>query len=152
MRFRTKKEGFTLIEMLVVVAIIGLLSSAVLVGLNDARQRARDARRISDLRQIQNGLELYYNSNGRYPPNEVYGTLDANLPKDPQGGEYYYVAKNSQFYVLGACLEKKAPSGAEGYTKDQEIEIENSPLPQPPTCNCKDKDSYCVSIGEKKEL
>ncbi|PIT91375.1 hypothetical protein COU17_01105 [Candidatus Kaiserbacteria bacterium CG10_big_fil_rev_8_21_14_0_10_49_17] len=60
-------RGFTLIELLVVIAIIGLLSSVVLASLNSARAKARDARRVSDLKQLQLALELYYDSNGSYP-------------------------------------------------------------------------------------
>lgn len=62
-----KNKGFTLIELLVVIAIIGILSSVVLASLNSARAKARDARRISDLKQISLALELYYDSNRSYP-------------------------------------------------------------------------------------
>jgi len=62
-----KKKGFTLIELLVVVAIIGLLSSIVLASLNSARIRARDAKRLSDIHQIQIALELYFDDNSEYP-------------------------------------------------------------------------------------
>lgn len=61
-------SGFTLIELLVVVAIIGILASIVLVSLNGARMKARDARRISDLKAIQTALELYATTHGKYPP------------------------------------------------------------------------------------
>lgn len=64
-----KQKGFTLIELLVVIAIIGLLASVVLVSLNGARQKARVARRVADLKQITTALELYYNdNNSQYPP------------------------------------------------------------------------------------
>jgi type II secretion system protein G len=62
-----KQKGFTLIELLVVISIIGLLASVVLVSLNGARAKARDARRIADLHQMVVALELYYNANGFYP-------------------------------------------------------------------------------------
>ena len=61
------KKGFTLIELLVVIAIIGLLSTLSVVALNGARARARDAKRISDIKQIQTALEMYYNENNAYP-------------------------------------------------------------------------------------
>ncbi len=61
------KKGFTLIELLVVISIIGLLSSVVLTSVNSARAKARDARRITDLKQIQTALEFYYDTNGSYP-------------------------------------------------------------------------------------
>lgn len=64
---QNKKRGFTLIELLVVIAIIGILSSVVLASLNSARLKARDAQRLSEVRQLQTALELYYNENGHYP-------------------------------------------------------------------------------------
>ncbi|HEQ78172.1 MAG TPA: prepilin-type N-terminal cleavage/methylation domain-containing protein, partial [Euryarchaeota archaeon] len=65
--FNNSKKGFTLIELLVVISIIGLLSSVILASLNTARSKARDAQRISDLKQIQLALELYRDENGVYP-------------------------------------------------------------------------------------
>jgi len=64
-----KKEirGFTLIELLVVIAIIGLLSTMAVVALNNARQKARDAKRVSDIKQIQTALELFFNDASSYP-------------------------------------------------------------------------------------
>ncbi len=62
-----KNKGFTLIELLVVLSIISLLSSIVLAALNDARAKARDARREMDIRQIQTALELYRDDHGEYP-------------------------------------------------------------------------------------
>src|SRR3989344_3217427 len=60
------KGGFTLIEILIVVSIIGLLASIIFVGLGSSRARGRDARRIADLSSIKTGLELYFSKNGRY--------------------------------------------------------------------------------------
>ncbi|QQG52163.1 MAG: prepilin-type N-terminal cleavage/methylation domain-containing protein [Candidatus Falkowbacteria bacterium] len=67
------KKGFTLIELLVVIAIIGLLSTMSVLALNQARARARDAKRISDVKQIQTALELYYNEEGSYPASVTTG-------------------------------------------------------------------------------
>ena len=65
----TQKENkaFTLIELLVVIAIIGLLATVVMVSLNSARKKARDARRLQDMKEITTALELYYDDHGRYP-------------------------------------------------------------------------------------
>ncbi|MCF7860399.1 prepilin-type N-terminal cleavage/methylation domain-containing protein [Patescibacteria group bacterium] len=62
------KKGFTLIELLVVIAIIGLLSTLSVLALNSARARSRDAKRITDIKQIQTAVEMYYNDAGVYPP------------------------------------------------------------------------------------
>jgi prepilin-type N-terminal cleavage/methylation domain-containing protein len=64
---KKNQKGFTLIELLVVIAIIGLLSTLSVVALNSARARARDARRLSDIQQIQSALEMYYNDSNAYP-------------------------------------------------------------------------------------
>jgi general secretion pathway protein G len=62
-----KRKGFTLIELLVVIAIIGLLSTLAVVALTGARAKARDARRLSDVKQIQTALDLYYADQNTYP-------------------------------------------------------------------------------------
>ncbi len=63
------KTGFTLIELLVVIGIIGILSSIVLVSVNQARMKARDARRKSDLIQLRTALHLYYSKKNNYVEN-----------------------------------------------------------------------------------
>ena len=69
-----KEKGFTLIELLVVIAIIGTLSGIVLVSLGGARQRARDAQRFSDMRQVVTAQEMYYGINESYQTGTATGT------------------------------------------------------------------------------
>lgn len=76
------KNGFTLIELLVVVAIIGLLASVVLASLNSARAKARDARRKSDLREIEKALEFDYDKRGAYTQPES-ACADTSIGNDP---------------------------------------------------------------------
>jgi type II secretion system protein G len=61
------KKGFTLIELLVVIAIIGLLATLAVVALQNARQKSRDAKRVSDIKQLQTALDLFYSDNNSYP-------------------------------------------------------------------------------------
>jgi len=61
------KKGFTLVELLVVIAIIGILSTLSVVSLNSARAKSRDARRLSDIKQIRTALDMYYDSSSTYP-------------------------------------------------------------------------------------
>ena len=125
-----KKRGFTLIELLVVIAIIGILASIIMVNLVTARQKARDAKRIADIKNIQLSLEEYYNDNLKYPTNIYTGGLSptymSSVPYDPnasvpctdgtQSGCYAYSAATNGLgtncttnppakYHLGAALE-----------------------------------------------
>ena len=105
------RSGFTLIELLVVISIIGLLASVVLTSLNSARTSAQDAKRVSDLNQLQKSIELYYHNTGSYPASDgwvhnssgqtLYDALVSNyiaqIPIDPTpdtsgggGGSNFY--------------------------------------------------------------
>ncbi len=64
---QTLRSGFTLIELLVVIAIISLLASIVLIGLMQARQKSRNAKRLADMTQMNTALELYFAQNKGYP-------------------------------------------------------------------------------------
>jgi len=92
------KKGFTLVELLIVIAIIGVLSTIAFVSLNRARSKARDAKRIADVRQLQSALELFYNdqTEPEYPMVTATRTIDstvlsstyvATLPTAPTPGD-----------------------------------------------------------------
>ncbi len=123
------QKGFTLIELLIVVAIIGILAALLMTNFVGVRERARDAQRKSDIRQLQSALELYRSDNGTYPQTNagVYklNTVDCptpggltyngttymkKIPCDPTGissyntGNYYYTSDGST-YTLAACIE-----------------------------------------------
>ena len=122
------RKGFTLIEILIVVAIIAILASVVLVGLGPTQQAGRDARRLSDLRGVQTALELYFGKCGIYPGSAtcvaggpgadwsgatgLAGVLNTvagikSFPSDPSSDRTYsyaYNAGNSQ-YIIAAALE-----------------------------------------------
>jgi prepilin-type N-terminal cleavage/methylation domain-containing protein len=127
-------KGFTLIEVLIVVGIIGLLASVVLSGLGSVRSRGRDARRAADLRQVQQGLELYYTREQFYPnENSWDGLRDAlkganigitNISNDPLCRDnndttcenYEYITVSDQEYILKALLEdKQSPLAKDSY-------------------------------------
>jgi general secretion pathway protein G len=156
MCIKLKTRGFTLIELLVVVAIIGILSSVVLASLSSARAKARDSRRLSDMRQIQNALELYYNNTGHYPVNTdndnsgwdtgCYGAGDpfitpletdgdiSKTPCDPtitsQSGGYSYYRYTSGSY--GCDVSK----GAYYILGVRDMETTGNPYPSSPGWSC----------------
>jgi prepilin-type N-terminal cleavage/methylation domain-containing protein len=69
--------GFTLLELLVVVAIIGLISSIAFVSMQHARAEARDVKRLADVDAIRTALELYYDDYGIYPDYHICNNLPA---------------------------------------------------------------------------
>lgn len=128
---RKNEKGFTLIEILVVIAIIGALSALLVPNYMSTRERARDSQRKSDLKQIQKALEMYRQdqnpplyptaSAGRFGTcNNPFGSSTVymnKIPCDPLGPTpYYYLPNNSTLtYTLCACIENKAdPEATDG--------------------------------------
>jgi prepilin-type N-terminal cleavage/methylation domain-containing protein len=83
MKKHTLQKGFTLIELLVVVAIIALLAATILGSLNGARQKAKDARRQSELSSMRAQAELYYNNFGSYNTTPSVVDCGASLIVEP---------------------------------------------------------------------
>ncbi len=129
------QQGFTLLEILVVMIIVGVL---VALGINSylsAQIKARDGARKSDLRQITEGLEMYYNDKGTYPTSTVEGLIEGELaaggtevydwgddfhdpdndnsvymtelPQSPGGGSYFYESSDGTYYYIFALLENE---------------------------------------------
>jgi type II secretion system protein G len=124
------KKGFTLLELLIVITILGILATLVSGNLMNSLKRGRDAKRKEDLQQIQKAIELYYEDNKQYPTaQEVsFGSALKNpdasinkvymqkLPKDPSDYfTYLYVVstiKNTNDgYFLYTTLENDQDSG-----------------------------------------
>ena len=112
---RNKNKGFTLIELLVVIAIIGLLASVVLLALNGARAKARDAKRIADIRQMASAMELYFNDINGYPTMTA-GTLITTsvLGQPPINPNYIGLIPTAPTPADGSCLATNV-QGANAY-------------------------------------
>lgn len=118
--------GFTLVELLIVIAIIGILSTVLMVNFVGIRERARDAKRKSDLRQMQAALELYRTDNGAYPigslncgsPLEVGSKrYMTKIPSDPLTASCYtYTSGDGVTYTYYGCLENTNDSEKDGTT------------------------------------
>ncbi|MDO8500177.1 MAG: type II secretion system protein [bacterium] len=116
-----RSKGFTLIEMLVVIAIAGVLLAGVLVLFQGARTKGRDATREENIKTIQNALSLYVTNRGIYPVYDGYltgsdsvSTLLKNddalpaMPLDPLDSgsfRYQYISVNGATYLIKYYLE-----------------------------------------------
>lgn len=148
-----KIKGFTLIELLVVIAIIGLLATMAIMALNGAKKKARDTRRLADMKQIMTALDLYYDQYGDYPTsdndgcggwdvgnldysfmtNKLPGIMD-NIPRDQiatgncNGYRYYRYGAGSY-----GCPVTKGNYYVLGITN---METSGNPYPNSPGWSC----------------
>ncbi len=101
---KLNKKGFTLIELLVVIAIIGILAAIVLVSLNSARNKGYDTEIKSEIAQIRDDIELYYDDNGgSYSGYTIPSTLTP--PKCSSDTSYQIaISTDGQKYAVWADL------------------------------------------------
>jgi len=80
-------KGFTLVELIVVVALVSMIASLSLVALNpaDIFARSRDSKRLSDLAFLTNAFERYNIDNGVYPDSAAIMRVSSFLPQDQTG-------------------------------------------------------------------
>ena len=126
MKYKIQK-GFSLIELMVVISIIGFIASVILLGVANARQKARDAKRVADMRLVSTLLENYFNSNRLYPTQSSPALMSSVLstplgvamgnapyPADTAAcaaangsfiwNDYVYTSTNGTSYTITFCL------------------------------------------------
>lgn len=162
---RTDSKGFTLIEMVIVIAVIGILMGIAFGGVRNVQGSARDTKRQSDLKTVQTYLELYYNKFGHYPGDKAGATGNEvnvawgdfrtimetsgivqngakDIPNDPLTVNTYYYSSSktddeNTTYVLGTKMERGIPSSSvDGNTTGKILSIDS--------LTCK-KDIYCIT-------
>lgn len=128
---KKRQSGFTIIELLIVIVVIGILAALVLNAFGNIQERARDTERRSDINGLHAQLELYYQDNGSYPTGATAtptrgeieaaftasggaANLTADLLVDPNqvdinaGGDYSYTnpaVGDGSSYTLSATME-----------------------------------------------
>ena len=116
-----KEGGFTLLELLIVIVIIGILALLIIPNITSAPKKARDTKRKTDLTTLRKGLEEYFVNNNVYPAALTDLTTGSapivkTLPTDPKNsGAFVYTytpANTNSTYTLNACLENDQDSGA----------------------------------------
>jgi general secretion pathway protein G len=120
-------QGFTLIELMVVILIIGLLATIVVQNLRSATDRAKRVKAQADISQIKSGLDRYYLDAGSYPtsdqglnalmtaptsgniPHDWEGPYLEKIPPDPWGNAYFYQSDGTNY-----TLKSFGADGVEG--------------------------------------
>jgi general secretion pathway protein G len=128
------EDGFTLIELMVVILIIGLLATIVVQNLRSATDRAKRVKAEADLAQLKSALDRYYLDNGSYPttdqglaglisvpsggdpPKDWGGPYIEKVPPDPWGNQYFYQSDGNS-YVLKS-FGADGVEGGEGKNAD----------------------------------
>lgn len=149
--FKINLVGMSMMEIIVVIAIIGILASITYVSMSDVRQQSRDSQRVSDITQIQVALNAWYRDTGFYPTaitggqqlksgNTVY-MVKVPIPPTPQDGlcanypvyaSYYYEpAVGLKSYNLYFCLNDKTSDIISGSNKAMATGITTSTVPVP---------------------
>jgi len=118
---RKPVKGFTLLELLITIAIIGILISVGVVSYSSAQKKSRDSRRMSDMKAVQAAFEQYYADNsGNYPAtcdSDTTDYLPAGFPTDPKSsGTYMYNFNNVHCSTSSYCFcaHLEAGDGNEG--------------------------------------
>jgi type II secretion system protein G len=137
-----QKRGFTLLEMLIIITIIGVLVAIGLTNYTDVQVRARDTKRKNDLASLQEAVELYHLDYDTYPASALIawggsftddnGTVYmAEVPQDPSGNSYVYeYLSDGDGYRLYTTLENVNDEDFSGwyYSAGVDCEADN-------TCN-----------------
>ena len=125
-KLKFNQQGFTLIELFLVIAILVLVILLILIGLQEIKKRSRDTQRKNDLQQIVKALELYVQGpgKGKFPIQEEWACFNdplgneidllvlkniiRNLPNEPlssQSPRCYYYMSDGLDYKLAAQME-----------------------------------------------
>jgi general secretion pathway protein G len=140
-RRRKLEEGFTLIEIMVVILILGLLATIVVQSLRGATDKAKRTKAEADISELKTALDRYYLDNGYYPTTDqslqalvsqpTSGRVPANyeeggyierVPLDPWGNPYFYQSDGNSYMLKSFGADGK-PGGT---GKDADIDGSSS--------------------------
>lgn len=116
---KNKTKGFTIVELLIVIVVIGILATLVIVTFTGIQQKARDSKRKTDINALDSHMEAFYASNGYYPTladlqNSTFVStqlkgLDPSALTDPKGGAIAATTSPSNYgYVAAASSTSTA--------------------------------------------
>lgn len=128
-----QNKGFTIVELLIVIVVIGILAGLVITTYNGIQQKARNTERTTDLKTLQSQLEAYNANNGRYPTTTDLGTTGANnvtfsaanlkgmdkeTLSDPKASPHDYSLLNTGTGTANKYTYVPAPAGCDNSATD----------------------------------
>lgn len=163
------KNGFTLVELMIVIVIIGVLTTLIIVSLDNTKMTARNTRRLADIKQIQLALKMYYNDTGTFPSSITPGSsiskgganymlrVPSNPKPWPDNGcpdqDYQYMPlEGGKRYMLTFCLGDTTDDLSKGSHIATSNGILNCPtgyIPVPGSAELETND-FCVMKYEAK--
>ena len=124
-RIKRSEQGFSLVELMVVIVIIGLLATIVIVNVMPAADRAAVTKARADISNLEQAVELYRLDHNRYPTADeglealIAGRYIRRLPEDPWGNEYRYDTPGPEGRPFGiASLGADGREGGSGENED----------------------------------
>jgi prepilin-type N-terminal cleavage/methylation domain-containing protein len=115
LKLQRKQAGFTIIELLIVIAIIGILATLVITNFQGAQAKGRDTVRTNDINSVYQKLEEYYNENGGYPDGNLSATvlpgIDAGALTDEDGQGFNYTGG----FVVATTAPTVTPTNDDEY-------------------------------------
>lgn len=113
------KKGFTLVEMLIVIAIVSILVMFIVVSIRESQIRSRDARRVAEINQIGKALQAYKSAMGKYP--DAPGSNNANCTNLVAGN--WEVGNGASDFLQALVTDNIVPAG--GIPKEKTLPISN---------------------------
>jgi prepilin-type N-terminal cleavage/methylation domain-containing protein len=137
-----KQKGFSLLELLVVISIMGILITLGVVAFSTAQKKTRDSRRRADVKAMQDAFEQYMAATGTYETCNTMATYDAGngaimpggLPTDPKNADGYVYNTTTACSISGYCICASMESGAG-----------NAEAPTLATCDFGAGNYYCLT-------
>lgn len=139
MSTKNKQQGFTIVELLIVIVVIGILAALVITTFTGIQQKARDTERQTDIKALQGQIEAYYAQKGNYPTRTNVNDsgwrglnmkgLDAEALKDPKfnGAGQLAAAVSATVYRYDVLTDANAScesdeTGCVKYTLEADME------------------------------